>query len=134
MDLVDVFKKKKIGDKVEIEGWIRNNRDQATTNTERTSTNARHTRRNNDGGQATTTIERIIPNASHLIMSSSSTTSRPYFIEVDRTFCVFINSTFPFSFINLKIRAIDDSFDFNPRNRSILVCEFHVLRPCRGGR
>ena len=28
MDLVDVFKKKKIGDKVEIEGWIRNNRDQ----------------------------------------------------------------------------------------------------------
>ena len=28
MDLVDVFKKKKIGDKVELEGWIRNNRDQ----------------------------------------------------------------------------------------------------------
>ena len=28
MDLVDVFKKKKIGDKVEVEGWIRNNRDQ----------------------------------------------------------------------------------------------------------
>ena len=28
MDLVDVFKKKKIGDKVKLEGWIRNNRDQ----------------------------------------------------------------------------------------------------------
>ncbi len=28
MDLVDVFKKKKIGDKIKLEGWIRNNRDQ----------------------------------------------------------------------------------------------------------
>ena len=28
MDLVDIFKKKKIGDKVKLEGWIRNNRDQ----------------------------------------------------------------------------------------------------------
>ncbi len=28
MDLVDVFKNKKIGDKVKLEGWIRNNRDQ----------------------------------------------------------------------------------------------------------
>lgn len=28
MDLCDVFKTKKIGDKIELEGWIRNNRDQ----------------------------------------------------------------------------------------------------------
>ncbi len=28
MDLIDVFKTKKIGDKVSLEGWIRNNRDQ----------------------------------------------------------------------------------------------------------
>ena len=28
MDLIDVFKTKKIGDTVEIEGWVRNNRDQ----------------------------------------------------------------------------------------------------------
>lgn len=28
MDLVDLFKSKKIGDKVKLEGWIRNNRDQ----------------------------------------------------------------------------------------------------------
>lgn len=28
MDLIDVFKKKKIGDKIKIEGWIRNNRKQ----------------------------------------------------------------------------------------------------------
>ena len=28
MDLVDVFKTKKIGDKVKLEGWVRNNRDQ----------------------------------------------------------------------------------------------------------
>ena len=28
MDLIDVFKTKKIGDKVKIEGWVRNNRDQ----------------------------------------------------------------------------------------------------------
>ena len=28
MDLVDVFKTKKIGDKIKLEGWIRNNRDQ----------------------------------------------------------------------------------------------------------
>ena len=28
MDLKDLFKTKKIGDKVEVEGWIRNNRDQ----------------------------------------------------------------------------------------------------------
>ena len=28
MDLIDVFKTKKIGDKVKVEGWVRNNRDQ----------------------------------------------------------------------------------------------------------
>ena len=28
MDLIDVFKTKKIGDKVTLEGWVRNNRDQ----------------------------------------------------------------------------------------------------------
>ena len=28
MDLIDVFKTKKIGDKVSVEGWVRNNRDQ----------------------------------------------------------------------------------------------------------
>ena len=28
MDLVDLFKNKKVGDKVQLEGWIRNNRDQ----------------------------------------------------------------------------------------------------------
>ena len=28
MDLIDVFKNKKIGDKVTLEGWVRNNRDQ----------------------------------------------------------------------------------------------------------
>lgn len=28
MDLIDVFKKKKIGDEVKVEGWVRNNRDQ----------------------------------------------------------------------------------------------------------
>ena len=28
MDLIDVFKNKKVGDKVKLEGWVRNNRDQ----------------------------------------------------------------------------------------------------------
>ena len=28
MDLIDVFKTKKVGDKVTLEGWVRNNRDQ----------------------------------------------------------------------------------------------------------
>ena len=28
MDLIDVFAKKKIGDKIEVEGWIRNHRPQ----------------------------------------------------------------------------------------------------------
>ena len=65
---------------------------------------AGHTGWNYNGSQASTTIKRIIPDAGYLIMSSFSTTLRPHFIEVDRTFGgLLINNTVPNIFIIIII-------------------------------